>query len=180
MSEVAAMPVYALGPCEPDIHPSAFVHPDAIVIGSVWIDAEASVWPGAVLRGDLGGRIEVGARSSIQDGTVLHTTEQWPTVIGPECVVGHNAHLEGCTVERHCLVGSGSVVLNRATVREGAVVGASALVPEDFEVPPRTMALGVPVRLRETEADPAWVAYAVRTYVDAAARYQRDLRRIDR
>ncbi|MGI3224590.1 gamma carbonic anhydrase family protein [Streptomyces sp. GTA36] len=174
------MPVYALGPCEPDIHPRAFVHPDAVVIGSVRIGAEASVWPGAVLRGDLGGRIEVGARTSIQDGTVLHTTEQWPTVIGPECVVGHNAHLEGRTAERRCLIGSGSVVLNRATVREGAVVGACALVPEDFEIPPKTMALGVPVRLREKEVDPSWVEYAVRTYVDAAAHYRRDLRRIDR
>ncbi|MGP4050254.1 gamma carbonic anhydrase family protein [Streptomyces sp. 2A115] len=174
------MPVYALGPDEPDIDPSAFVHPDAVVIGCVSIGAEASVWPGAVLRGDLGGRIEVGARTSIQDGTVLHTTEQWPTVIGPECVVGHNAHLEGCTVERRCLIGSGSIVLNRATVREGAVVGAAALVPEDFEVPPRTMALGVPVRLRGTPVDPSWVEYAVRTYRDAGARYLRDLRRIDR
>ncbi|MFF6804840.1 gamma carbonic anhydrase family protein [Streptomyces sp. NPDC012616] len=174
------MPVYALGPDEPDIHSSAFVHPDAVVIGSVSIGAEASVWPGAVLRGDLGGRIEVGARTSIQDGAVLHTTEQWPTVIGPECVVGHNAHLEGCTVERRCLIGSGSVVLNRAIVHEGAVVGAAALVPEDLEIPPRAMALGVPVRLREGEVDPSWVEYAVRTYVEAGARHRRDLRRIDR
>ncbi|MFI6279800.1 gamma carbonic anhydrase family protein [Streptomyces sp. NPDC050988] len=173
------MPVYALGPDEPDIDPSAFVHPDAVVIGCVSIGPEVSVWPGAVLRGDLGGRIEVGARTSVQDGTVVHTTEQWPTVIGPDCVVGHNAHLEGCTVERHCLIGSGAVVLNRAAVREGAIVGAAALVPEDFEVPPKTMALGVPVRLRETEVDPSWVEHAVRTYRDAGARYRRDLRRID-
>ncbi|WP_460062221.1 gamma carbonic anhydrase family protein [Streptomyces sp. YKOK-I1] len=173
------MPVYALGPDEPDIDPSAFVHPDAVVIGRVSIGAEASVWPGAVLRGDLGGRIEVGARTSVQDGSVLHTTEQWPTVIGPDCVVGHLAHLEGCTVERRCLIGSGSIVLNRAVVREGAVVGAAALVPEGFEVPPETMALGVPVRLRGTKVDSSWVEYAVRTYRDAGLRYRGGLRRVD-
>ncbi|MFD2688142.1 gamma carbonic anhydrase family protein [Streptomyces phyllanthi] len=173
------MPVYALGPDEPDIDPSAFVHPDAVVIGCVSIGAEASVWPGAVLRGDLG-RIAVGARTSVQDGTVVHTTPRWPTLIGPDCVIGHNAHLEGCTVERHALIGSGSVVLNRATVREGAVVGACALVPEDFEIPARTMALGVPARLRETPVDPSWVEYAVRTYRDNGARYRRELHRIDR
>lgn len=174
------MPIYALGSDEPQIHPSVFVHPDAVVIGCVSIGEEATIWPGAVLRGDHGGRIDVGARTSIQDGTVLHTTADWPTVIGPECVVGHNAHLEGCTVERRCLIGSGSVTLNRAVVRAGSIVGASALVPEDFEVPPNTMALGVPVRLRTTKVDPSWMDYAVQSYIDAGARYRSELRRIDR
>ena len=91
------MPIYALGSCEPDIHETAFVHPDAVVIGRVRIGPEASVWPCAVLRGDHG-RIEVGARTSVQDGTVVHCTHDWPTLIGAECVVGHNAHLEGCVV----------------------------------------------------------------------------------
>ncbi|WP_212913924.1 gamma carbonic anhydrase family protein [Streptomyces sp. TS71-3] len=172
------MPVYALGDDVPRIHRTAFVHPDAVVIGRVSIGEEATVWPGAVLRGDHGGHIDVGDRTSIQDGTVLHTTRDWPTVIGPECVVGHNAHLEGCTVERRCLIGSGSVTLNRATVREGAVVGAAALVPEDFEVPPGVMALGVPARLREASIDPVWMDYAVRSYVEAGARYRSELRRI--
>src|SRR5438552_2061816 len=139
------MPIYALGDLVPDIHPDAFVHPDAVVIGQVSIGAESSVWPTAVLRADFG-RIVVGERTSIQDGTVLHTTEQWPTVIGSDCVVGHNAHLEGCTVEDRCLVGSGSVVLNRATVRAGSVVGANALVPEGLEIPPGHLALGIPAR----------------------------------
>ncbi|MGW6459662.1 gamma carbonic anhydrase family protein [Streptomyces sp. NPDC055078] len=173
------MPVYALGADEPQIHPSAFVHPDAVVIGRVAIGEDATIWPGAVLRGDHGGRIEVGARTSIQDGTVLHTTPDWPTVIGPECVVGHNAHLEGCTVERRCLIGSGSVTLNRAVVRTGAVVGAAALVPEGFEVPADTMALGVPVTLRARRIDPAWLDSAIRGYVEAGAHYRTGLRRID-
>lgn len=98
------MAVYALGDLVPDIHPEAFVHPDATVIGAVAIGAGASVWPAAVLRGDYG-RIEVGALTSVQDGTVVHTTADWPTLVGERCVVGHNAHLEGCTIGDGCLIG---------------------------------------------------------------------------
>ena len=174
------MPIYALGVHEPRIHRTAFVHPDAVVIGSVVIGAEATLWPGAVLRGDHGGSIEVGARTSIQDGTVLHTTQDWPTIIGDECVVGHNTHLEGYTVEDRCLIGSGSVTLNRAVVRTGAVVGAAALIPEDFEVPSHSMALGVPARIRQARIKAEWLDFAVQSYVDAGIRYTRELRRVDR
>src|SRR6478735_8322281 len=142
------MPIYALGERVPTIDPSAFVHPDAVVIGDVVLGPESTVWPTAVLRGDHG-TIRIGARTSIQDGTVIHCTADLPTTIGDDCVVGHNAHLEGCTVEDRCLIGSGSVVLHRAVVRTGALVGAAALVPNDMEVPSRAMALGVPARIRE-------------------------------
>ena len=171
------MPIYALGDWEPDIHPSAYVHPDAVVIGRVTLGEEVSVWPGAVLRGDHG-TIEVGARTSVQDGTVVHTTHDWPTVIGAECVVGHNAHLEGCVVGDRCLIGSGSVTLNRASVGEGALVGASALVPEGFKVPPGSMALGVPVRIRELMRSDGWIDSSVRSYVESARRYRNGLRRV--
>src|ERR1019366_3466395 len=127
------MPIYALGSLRPQVHRDAYVHPDAVVIGDVRMGAQSSVWPGAVLRADFG-QIVIGERTSIQDGTVLHTTEDWPTVIGDDCVVGHNAHLEGCTVHNRCLVGSGSVVLNRAVIGTGSVVGAKALVPEGLDV----------------------------------------------
>jgi carbonic anhydrase/acetyltransferase-like protein (isoleucine patch superfamily) len=171
------MPIYALGDHAPVIHPDAYVHPDAAVIGRVWIGPESTVWPGAVLRGDMG-EIRVGARTSIQDGTVLHTTEGWPTVIGDECVVGHVAHLEGCTVENRCLVGSGSVVLNRARIGTGSVVGAQALVAEDTAVPPGHLALGVPARARPL--DPAqqaqWIDVAVREYVENGRRFAKELR----
>lgn len=139
------MAIYALGDDVPDIDPDAFVRPEAVVIGAVRIGPRTSVWPSAVLRGDHG-VITVGARTSIQDGTVPHTTPERPTAIGEDCVVGHNTHLEGCTVEAGCLIGSGSVTLNHATVRSGAVVGAAALVPEGFEVPSGTLAVGVPAR----------------------------------
>ncbi|WP_408899689.1 gamma carbonic anhydrase family protein (plasmid) [Nocardioides sp. R1-1] len=171
------MPVYALGDLEPRIHRDAYVHPDAVIIGDVEIGAEASVWPGAVLRGDMGS-IVVGARTSVQDGTILHTTEEWPTIVGPECVIGHNAHLEGCTVEERCLIGSGSVVLNRAVIGTRSVVGAQALVAEDSQIPPGSMALGVPARARPVEStkQARWIDYAVKEYVDNARRYRHQLR----
>ena len=115
------------------------------------------------------------------DGTVVHTTEEWSTVIGDDCVVGHNAHLEGCTVENRCLVGSGSVVLNRAVLRAGSVVGANALVPENLEVPADHRALGIPARLGpiDPEKHAVWIAVAVRMYTDNAKHYRDGLRRID-
>lgn len=172
------MAIYALGEDEPEIAADAFVHPEAVVIGAVRLDAQASVWPCAVLRGDHG-RIHVGARTSIQDGSVLHTIPDRPTEIGDDCVVGHNVHLEGCTVEPHCLIGSGSVVLNHAVVRRASVVGAAALVPEGFEVPSGALAVGVPARVRPLRMDPDWVDYALRTYVDLSERHRTQLRRLD-
>ena len=132
----------------------------------------------AVLRGDHG-RIEIGARTSVQDGTVIHCTEHHSTLIGAECVVGHNAHLEGCVVEDRCLIGSGSVTLNRARVGTGAIVAAGALVPEGFEVPPGALVAGVPAKIKKTavSGDPA--DRAVKTYLESARRYQTSLRRLD-
>jgi carbonic anhydrase/acetyltransferase-like protein (isoleucine patch superfamily) len=172
------VPIYALGRHEPEIHESAFVHPDAVVIGDVTIGPEASVWPAAVLRGDHG-PIQVGARTSVQDGTVVHTTRRWPTIIGAECVIGHNAHLEGCVVEDRCLIGSGSVTLNRARVGAGSLVGAAALLPEDFVLPPGSMALGVPARIRPLAREDGWIDAPVRSYVESARRYRKELRRLD-
>lgn len=169
------MPIYALGDQVPDIHPSAYVHPDAIVIGSVTLGPDVTVWPGAVLRGDYG-TISVGARTSIQDGTVLHTTPMWSTDIGAECVVGHNAHLEGCQVEDRCLVGSGSTVLNRARVGRGSVVGAGAVVTEDAEVPPGSTALGVPARFRAGGIVASRHDEAVDRYVENGRQYAAELK----
>src|SRR5579863_10350964 len=171
------MPIYALGEYEPDIDPSAYVHPDAVVIGRVRIGPQASVWPGAVLRGDHG-RIEIGARTSVQDGTIVHCTAQWPTLIGRECVVGHNAHLEGCVVEDQCLIGSGAVVLNRAVVRAGALVAAGALVMEGFEVPATALVAGVPATVKRTGISPDIAAANMNTYLESARRYRSDLRRL--
>ncbi len=172
------MAIYALGDVEPDIHPDAFVHPDATVIGNVTIGAESSIWPQAVLRGDYG-RIVIGARTSIQDGTVVHCTREHPTVVGDDCVVGHLAHLECCTVEDGALVGTNSVVLHRAMVRSGALVGASALVPNDMEIPSGAMALGVPAKLRPDAVAPGMITALAQGYVENARRFRAELRRLD-
>jgi len=170
--------VYALGDDVPAIDPTAYVHPDATVIGRVTIGPESTIWPGAVLRGDYG-RIRIGARTSIQDGTVIHATEEHSTVVGDDCTVGHVAHLEGCTVENGSLVGSGSVVLHRARIGSGSLVGANAVVPNDMVVPPGSMALGVPAKIRPGAADPAMLSAGAEVYVANGKRYRDELLRID-
>jgi len=172
------VPIYALGADVPDIHPDAYVHPDAVVIGKVSIGAESTVWPGAVLRGDNGG-IVIGARTSIQDGTVIHCTSVLDTVIGDRCVVGHNAHLEGCRIEDDSLVGSGSVVLHRAVVGPHALVGAGAVVGNDKVVPPHARALGVPATITPDVVTDDQFADAVAKYVHNAHWYNAELRRLD-
>jgi carbonic anhydrase/acetyltransferase-like protein (isoleucine patch superfamily) len=172
------MSIYALGASAPDIATSAFVHPEATVIGNVTIGDQSSIWPQAVLRGDYG-KIVVGARTSIQDGAVIHCTEELDTFIGDDCVVGHLAHLECCVVEDGALVGTGSVVLHRACVRSGALVGAAALVPNGMDVPAGAIAVGVPARLREGAADTADIARNADGYVRNAERYRKELRRLD-
>ena len=172
------MAVYALGDRVPDISPDAWVHPEATVIGSVTIGAGSTIWPAAVLRGDYGS-IVVGERTSVQDGTVVHCTAEHATTIGDDCVVGHLAHLEGCTVEDACLVGSGSVVLHDAVVRTGALVGAGAVVGNRVEVPSYAMALGVPAKMRLDTVPPGAFAEAAAMYVENGRRYREQLRRID-
>lgn len=171
------MPVYALGDDEPDIHDLAYVAPDAVVIGRVTIGPEASIWPGAVLRGDHG-TITVGARTSVQDGTIVHCTADYPTVIGADCVVGHNAHLEGCVVEDGCLIGSGSITLNRVVVGAGSIVAAAALVPEGFVVPPRSLVAGVPATIKRCGIDASWTQESVRHYIETAREHRKGLRRL--
>ncbi len=172
------MALYALGERVPTVHPDAYVHPDATVIGDVTIGAGASIWPGAVLRGDYGA-IVVGERTSVQDGTVVHATHDKPTRIGTDCVVGHLAHLEGCTVEDRCLVGSGSVVLHDVVVRSGALVGAGAVVGNRTEVPAYAMALGIPARMRLDAVPEGAFDEAVQMYAANARRYREQLRQLD-
>ena len=154
------MTIYALDDDEPDIDELAYIAPEAVIIGRVTIGPEASVWPGAVLRGDHG-TITVGARTSIQDGTIVHCTARWPTVIGADCVIGHNAHLEGCVVEDGCLIGSGSVTLNRVVVGAGSIVAA-----------------GTPAAIKRSDVDPTWTQGAVKSYIETARHHRRGLRRL--
>ncbi len=169
------MPIYALGDRTPTIHPDAFIHPDAVVIGDVRIGAESSIWPGAVLRGDYG-TIIVGARTSIQDGAIIHAVEEYPTVIGDDCVIGHLAHLEGCVIEDRALIGSGSIVLHEATVHSGATVGAGAVVRNRMDVPANSLAIGVPAVVRPEASSEELILLSAALYVANGQRYKKELR----
>jgi carbonic anhydrase/acetyltransferase-like protein (isoleucine patch superfamily) len=172
-----SMPIYALGDLEPDISTEAFVHPDAVVIGDVTIGARSSLWPGAVLRGD-GGRIVVGERTSIQDNAVLHTTPEWPTIVGSECVLGHQVHLEGCTIEDEVLIGNAAMVLHRCVIGSGAVVAANSVVLNDTDVPGGALAAGTPAVVKPGRARISDVRDGVQSYLERVERYRTELRRI--
>ena len=175
---VTSVPIYALGEQVPDIDQAAYVHPDAVVIGSVRIGPQSSVWPNAVLRGD-DGEIRIGARTSIQDGSVLHTTPEQATVVGDECVIGHIVHLEACTIEDRAMVANGAIVLHRVIVRTGAVVGANAVVLSDVEVPEGALAVGAPATIKPGRARLDDILHSVETYVERSERFRRALRRVD-
>lgn len=128
------------------IHPTAFIAPTASVMGEVTIGAEASVWYGAVLRGDMA-PIRIGERSNLQDGTIVHVDEGVPCSIGARVGVGHRVILHGCTVEDDCLIGMGSVLLNEVRIGTGSVIAAGSVIPEGMQIPPRSLVMGVPGRI---------------------------------
>jgi carbonic anhydrase/acetyltransferase-like protein (isoleucine patch superfamily) len=172
------MAIYAIGDLEPDIDSTAFVHPQATVIGNVTLGPNSSVWPQAVLRGDYGS-ISIGSGSNVQDGAVIHATDTLSTVIGNLVVIGHLAHLEGCTVEDRVLIGVGSVVLHRAVVETGATVAAGAVITNNMRVPATSLAVGVPATIKENRSNPELIEMMAGVYVDNRARYLADLRRLD-
>ena len=172
------MPVYEYEGVAPTIDPEAYVHPDAVVIGQVTIGPESTIWPTAVLRGDYG-VITIGARTSVQDGTVIHAGPGFPTIVGDGCVIGHLAHLEGCRIQDDALVGSGSVVLHHAVIESGATVGANAVVPNGMVVPSNALALGVPAVIRADKSDRAMIQLAAVEYVANGKRFRTSLRRVD-
>lgn len=137
----------------PRVASSAYVAETADVIGDVEIGANASIWFQTVLRGDIE-PIHVGENSNIQDGSVLHTMRGSPVVVGNWVTVGHRAVVHGCSVEDHCLIGMGAILLNNVRVGEGSIIAAGALVPENTVIPPRSLYMGVPARFRRQLGDP--------------------------
>jgi carbonic anhydrase/acetyltransferase-like protein (isoleucine patch superfamily) len=172
------MAIYELDGVAPRVAPEAFVHPDAVVIGDVTIGPESSVWANAVLRGDFG-TITIGARSSVQDGTVIHAGPGFPTIVGDGCVVGHLTHLEGCLLEDHSLAGSCCVVLHHAVIGSGATVAANAVVPNNMVVPPGALAVGIPAKIVEGRSDVPLIKMSAAEYVANGKRYRATLRRLD-
>ncbi|MEW2121753.1 gamma carbonic anhydrase family protein [Streptomyces sp. NPDC005474] len=139
--------IIGIGGRDPKVHEDAFVAPTSSVIGDVTLGAGASVWYGAVLRGDVEG-ISVGARSNIQDNCTLHADPSFPVTIGERVSVGHNAVVHGATVEDDCLIGMGATVLNGAVIGAGSLVAAQALVPQGMQVPPGSLVAGVPAKVK--------------------------------
>lgn len=157
---------------EPQVAPDAFIAPTAVLIGDVIVEEGASVWFGAVLRGDFN-RIVVGAGTSVQDNCVIHTNEELPTTIGSNVTVGHLSLLEGCEIEDGALIGMGSIVLNRARVGRRAMLAAGSVVREDQKVPPEVLAAGVPAKVKkELEGSSSeWVEMAAREYQSLRLKY---------
>lgn len=157
---------------EPRVASDAFVAPTAVLIGDVVVEEGASVWFGAVLRGDFN-KIVVGAGTSVQDNSVIHTNEDLPTIIGQNVTVGHLSLLEGCTVEDGAVIGMGSIVLNRARVGQRAMLAAGSVVREGDEIPPEVLAAGVPAQVKRPlgGSSSSWVETAAREYQSLRLRY---------
>ena len=158
----------------PRIHPSAFIAPTAVLIGDVEIGEEASVWFGAVLRGDHPDHgIRVGARTSIQDNCVLHVSARGATIVGDEVTVGHGAVFESCTIERGALIGMNAVLLHGCLIGAEALVAALSVVPTGMVVPPRTLVAGAPAQIRKelTGESADWVRGSAQHYVELSREY---------
>jgi carbonic anhydrase/acetyltransferase-like protein (isoleucine patch superfamily) len=168
--------IYALDGISPRIDPTAWVALEAVLIGAVVIEAEASVWFGAVLRGD-NEEIRVGAGSNVQENCVLHTDMGFPLMIGANCTIGHKAMLHGCTIGEGTLIGMGATILNGAKIGKSCLVGACALVTEGKEIPDGSLVMGAPgkvVRSLDAEARERLLASAA-GYRANANRFSRGL-----
>lgn len=158
------------------IHETAFVAPNATVLGNVTVGQAASIWFGAVVRAEMD-TITIGDRSNIQDGAIVHVDEGFPVRIGRNVTVGHRAVIHGATVEDNCLIGIGAVLLNGSSIGANSIVGAGALVPEGKHYPPNSLLIGMPARVARTlsEDEVARVASGADHYVAFGAAYARRL-----
>ncbi len=158
----------------PKIAPTAYIDPAAVVIGDVTLGEDSSVWPGTVLRGDVN-FIRIGARTNIQDGSVLHVLrDDFPLILGDSVTVGHGVILHGCTVESRCLIGMGAIILNGARIGSGSIVAAGTLVPEGTVVAPGSLFMGHPGKFRRplTDEDQASIDRYAARYVEYKETYR--------
>jgi carbonic anhydrase/acetyltransferase-like protein (isoleucine patch superfamily) len=165
--------VRGFGGVRPRLGQGVFLAETAAVIGDVEIGDESSIWYGTVVRGDVM-PVRIGARTSIQDGTVIHVTSGFSgTVIGGDCTIGHAAIIHACTVEDFCLIGMGAIVLDGARVGRGSLVGAGALVTPGTDIPPGSLVLGAPAKVKRpvSEKETAQIADGARHYVELTRRY---------
>ncbi|WP_409433847.1 gamma carbonic anhydrase family protein [Litorimonas sp. RW-G-Af-16] len=173
------MAIYKLGSVTPDIDPTAWVAPNAQVMGNVKLAEQSSVWFGAVLRGD-NDLISVGARSNVQDNSVLHTDPGMPLDIGEDVIIGHQVMLHGCTIGNNTLIGIGATVLNGAKIGKNCLIGAHALITEGKEIPDGSMVVGAPGKVirQLSEQQIAFLKINADVYVANAKRFAADLEQI--
>lgn len=159
---------------QPKIHESAYVTDDAIIVGDVEIGQDSSVWYGSVLRGDVN-YIRIGARTNIQDQTIIHVSSKGlPTIVEDEVTVGHRVTLHACHVERGCLIGIGAILMDGVRVGANSIVGAGTLLTPRTQIPPRSLVVGSPGRVKRelTEDEVASLEQSWRNYVELASRYR--------
>ena len=171
---------FELGGKRPKVHPDAYIAPTAVLIGDVVVEAGASVWFGAVLRGD-DAQIRIGEGANVQDNAVLHCAENLPTILEPNASVGHSAQLEGCVVEHGAVVGMGATMLQRSRLGAGSMLAAGAVLQEGMEVPPGHMAAGVPATVKKAldGSSSSWVGTTAKHYQDRAVVYRAKLKPVD-
>jgi len=164
----------------PRVHPDAYIAPTAVLIGEVEVGAGASVWFGAVLRGDEAA-IKIGDGANVQDNAVIHCARDLPTVIEHDASVGHSAQLEGCVVETGAVVGMGATMLQRSRLGAGSMLAAGAVLGEGQAVPAGHMAAGVPATVKKAldGSSSSWVGITAQHYRDRAVRYRAKLRAAD-
>jgi carbonic anhydrase/acetyltransferase-like protein (isoleucine patch superfamily) len=178
--DIRPVPAFEFGGKKPRVHPDAYVAPTAVLIGDVDLGSGASVWFGAVLRGDESS-ISIGPGSNVQDNVVIHCSKDLPTVVGIDVTIGHQACLEGCTVEDGALVGTGAIMLRRSRLGAGAMLAAGAVLREGAEVPPGHLAAGVPATVRKpiSGSSGAWMEGPAQHYRENALRFRQALRPSD-
>lgn len=176
------MPIYALGDSRPILpdDDAYWIAPDAQVMGSVTLERNASVWFGAVLRGD-NEMITIGENSNVQDGSVLHTDPGSPLTLGKNVTIGHKVMLHGCTVGDNSLIGIGSIILNNTKIGKNCLIGANTLIAEGKDIPDNSMVLGAPGKVirQLNDEQAATLAFSATHYVENWQRYARELKRLD-
>ncbi len=158
---------------EPKIAENVFIAPNSLIIGDCEIKKGASIWFGTIIRADMD-RIVIGEMTNIQDLSLIHCDEGKPTIIGNRITVGHRSILHGCLIEDECMIGMGSILLNRAMIGKNSIVAAGSLIREDFIVPPKTLVAGVPAEIKRwvSEEEIEWIRKVAEYYFQIAKRYQ--------
>lgn len=159
---------------EPSIDPTAYIAPEATVIGDVRMGPHSSIWPSAVARGDIN-YIEIGEGSNVQDGTIVHLADDFPVVIGKHVTIGHAAIIHACVIEDECLIGMGATILDGAIIGHHSIIGANALVTQGTVIPPGSMALGAPAKVVKTlpEEKQAGLRKWAEKYIGVSAAHRR-------